>query len=42
MICCAGGAALAPEAEKGFNEFGVKMLQGYGLNRKFTSYCSRR
>ena len=27
----AGGAALAPEAEKGFNEFGIKMLQGYGL-----------
>ena len=27
----AGGAALAPETEKGFNEFGVKMLQGYGL-----------
>ena len=27
----AGGAALAPEAEKGFNELGVKMLQGYGL-----------
>ena len=27
----AGGAALAPEAEKGFNELGVKMFQGYGL-----------
>ena len=27
----AGGAALAPEAEKVFNEFGIKMLQGYGL-----------
>ena len=27
----AGGAALASETEKGFNEFGVKMLQGYGL-----------
>lgn len=27
----AGGAALDPTAEKGFNELGVKMLQGYGL-----------
>ena len=27
----AGGAALDPEAEKGFNALGVKMLQGYGL-----------
>lgn len=27
----AGGAALDPVAEKGFNELGVKMLQGYGL-----------
>ena len=27
----AGGAALAPEAEKGFNELGITMLQGYGL-----------
>ena len=27
----AGGAALDPEAEKGFNELGVKLLQGYGL-----------
>lgn len=27
----AGGAALDPEAEKGFNQLGVKMLQGYGL-----------
>ncbi len=27
----AGGAALDPAAEKGFNELGVKMLQGYGL-----------
>ncbi len=27
----AGGAALDPAAEKGFNELGVKMIQGYGL-----------
>lgn len=27
----AGGAALDPEAERGFNNFGIKMLQGYGL-----------
>ena len=27
----AGGAALDPEAEKGFNELGFSMLQGYGL-----------
>ena len=27
----AGGAALAPEAEEGFNNFGIQMLQGYGL-----------
>lgn len=27
----AGGAALDPVAEKGFNELGVRMLQGYGL-----------
>ena len=27
----AGGAALDPEAEKGFNDFGIKMIQGYGL-----------
>ena len=27
----AGGAALDPEAEKGFNELGVAMYQGYGL-----------
>ncbi len=26
-----GGAALDPEAEKGFNELGFKMYQGYGL-----------
>ena len=26
-----GGAALDPEAEKGFNELGVAMYQGYGL-----------
>ena len=27
----AGGAALDPEAEKGFNALGLKMYQGYGL-----------
>lgn len=27
----AGGAALDPQAEKGFNELGVAMYQGYGL-----------
>lgn len=27
----AGGAALDPEAEKGFNQLGLKMYQGYGL-----------
>lgn len=27
----AGGAALDPEAERGFNELGVAMYQGYGL-----------
>ena len=27
----AGGAGLDPEAEKGFNELGIRMLQGYGL-----------
>ena len=27
----AGGASLDPEAEKGFNELGIRMLQGYGL-----------
>ncbi len=27
----AGGAALDPETEKGFNELGIKMYQGYGL-----------
>ena len=27
----AGGAALDPESEKGFNELGLKMYQGYGL-----------
>ena len=27
----AGGAALDPEAEKGFNELGFKLYQGYGL-----------
>lgn len=30
-LLVAGGAALDPEAEKGFNELGIKMLQGYGL-----------
>lgn len=27
----AGGAAFNPEAEKGFNELGIRTLQGYGL-----------
>lgn len=30
-LLVAGGAALDPEAEKGFNELGLKMYQGYGL-----------
>ena len=30
-IFVAGGAALDPEAEKGFNELGLTMYQGYGL-----------
>ena len=30
-LLVAGGAALDPEAEKGFNELGIRMLQGYGL-----------
>ena len=30
-LLVAGGAALDPEAEKGFNQLGIKMLQGYGL-----------
>ena len=30
-LLVAGGAALDPEAEKGFNQLGIRMLQGYGL-----------
>lgn len=30
-LLVAGGAALDPEAEKGFNQLGVAMYQGYGL-----------
>lgn len=30
-LMVAGGAALDPEAEKGFNQLGITMLQGYGL-----------
>ena len=30
-LLVAGGAALDPEAEKGFNELGLTMYQGYGL-----------
>ena len=30
-LLVAGGAALDPEAEKGFNDLGIKMYQGYGL-----------
>lgn len=30
-LMVAGGAALDPETEKGFNELGITMLQGYGL-----------
>ena len=30
-LIVAGGAALDPEAEKGFNELGLNVVQGYGL-----------
>ena len=30
-LMVAGGAALDPEAEKGFNQLGITMYQGYGL-----------
>ena len=30
-LLVAGGAALDPETEKGFNEIGLEMVQGYGL-----------
>jgi long-chain acyl-CoA synthetase len=30
-VLVAGGAALDPETEKGFNELGLEMVQGYGL-----------
>ena len=30
-VFVAGGAALDPETEKGFNEFGFRLCQGYGL-----------
>ena len=30
-LLVAGGAGLDPEAEKGFNQLGIRMLQGYGL-----------
>lgn len=30
-LLVAGGAALDPETEKGFNELGLEMVQGYGL-----------
>ena len=30
-VLVAGGAALDPETEKGFNELGLNLLQGYGL-----------
>lgn len=30
-ILVAGGAALDPEAERGFNDLGITMLQGYGM-----------
>ena len=30
-LALAGGAALDPETQKGFNELGINLLQGYGL-----------
>ena len=30
-LAVAGGAALDPETQKGFNDLGIKLLQGYGL-----------
>ena len=30
-LAVAGGAALDPETEKGFNELGINLVQGYGL-----------
>ena len=30
-LCVTGAAALNPEVEKGFNDFGIEVYQGYGL-----------
>ena len=30
-LCVTGAAALDPEVEKGFNDFGIEVYQGYGL-----------
>ena len=30
-MALAGGAALDPETQKGFNDLGITLLQGYGL-----------
>ena len=39
-LLVAGGAALDPETEKGFNELGLDMVQGYGLTETAPWSCS--